>query len=280
MNDQNKLHSFYYTFGTSESFPYQKGWVVVKAKDRVQADELFRSKFPDRTPGILNCSSVYPESLFDSKKNTWPEHWRICHETIVPERTAEDIYESLCEDSHTGTVDISTAITMFLLNKGLGDPMPKSDLLELARKVNAIPSNSEHAYASEETIEAVKTLCRTGLDFSKLSSQDPFYNILSSRVDRSFTPEETRHALLHMSDTAFAQLICDFAEKNRNDLFSGHNRGEVNMSEVASEWVKALRSATNAMSKEIKSLSDTLRDAESRVNAQQVPEHTSKKIGR
>ncbi len=80
------LPSFFYTFGTSESFPYQKGWVKVKAKDREQADQLFRKYFPDKTPGYLNCSSIYTSDLFKSHYLPHcPVDWCLCHATITPD---------------------------------------------------------------------------------------------------------------------------------------------------------------------------------------------------
>lgn len=54
--------NFYYTFGSAEFYPFQNGWIVVKADSRAQADRIFKKHFPCRTPHVLNCADVYNES--------------------------------------------------------------------------------------------------------------------------------------------------------------------------------------------------------------------------
>lgn len=56
---QQAAKSFYFTFGTHPGFPYRLGWVEVKALDMREACEKFRAKYPDRTPGLLNCAFCY-----------------------------------------------------------------------------------------------------------------------------------------------------------------------------------------------------------------------------
>lgn len=60
MNSQK----FYFTYGTSRLFPFRGGWTEVTAKDREEAVALFRIVHPDATPGIVNCSFIYPENEF------------------------------------------------------------------------------------------------------------------------------------------------------------------------------------------------------------------------
>lgn len=74
---------FYYTFGSSEDSPYQGGWVEVHADILLEAHKKFRERFPDRTPGVLNCSDYY-ESL--------PRRFKVdgnlgayCHEELGKE---------------------------------------------------------------------------------------------------------------------------------------------------------------------------------------------------
>ena len=76
---QGNNPTFYYTFGTANSFPFQKGWVAVEAPDRKSADVLFRRHFPDQTPGFLNCSSIFSSTEF---MMGWPKDWQVCHATI------------------------------------------------------------------------------------------------------------------------------------------------------------------------------------------------------
>lgn len=84
-NGKEQLQSFYYTFGTSDSFPYKKGWVEVQAADRKEADSLFRKRFPDVHEGVLNCSSVYTKEQFEATlKQSYAKFpdWKVCHELI------------------------------------------------------------------------------------------------------------------------------------------------------------------------------------------------------
>lgn len=75
----DNLKSFYYTFGTSPMFPYKKGWVEIRANNREEADKVFRSHYPDLTPGYLNCSDVYSSKFFYLHLKGFPEDWKICH---------------------------------------------------------------------------------------------------------------------------------------------------------------------------------------------------------
>lgn len=72
--------AFYFTFGTSESFPFQKGYVKVLAENMDQAIDSFRHHFPDRTPGIWNFSDCYTSESFALMN--MPKDWRICHAII------------------------------------------------------------------------------------------------------------------------------------------------------------------------------------------------------
>ena len=68
--------NFYYTFGSAEFYPFQNGWVVVKADSRAQADRIFKDHFPCRTPNVLNCAFVYSEHQWremDPEKN-WKDY--------------------------------------------------------------------------------------------------------------------------------------------------------------------------------------------------------------
>jgi hypothetical protein len=68
------LEKYYFTFGSDEQFPYQNGWVEVHAENMQEACELFRQKYPDRIPGILNCSSVYTDKEWTDRKIQMPNY--------------------------------------------------------------------------------------------------------------------------------------------------------------------------------------------------------------
>lgn len=84
-----KMETFYFTYGTDKNFPFQGGWTEVHAADRNQAVALFRREHPDRTPGVVNCSSIYTEKQFQDKVlplyKDGDTFWSVCHECITPE---------------------------------------------------------------------------------------------------------------------------------------------------------------------------------------------------
>ena len=55
----------FYTFGTDDRFPFCGGWVEVEAPTMKEAHVVFREHYPDREPGILNCSDYYTEEQFN-----------------------------------------------------------------------------------------------------------------------------------------------------------------------------------------------------------------------
>ena len=52
----------FYTFGSDDRFPFCGGWVEVEAPSMKEAHAIFRANYPDRQPGILNCSDYYTEA--------------------------------------------------------------------------------------------------------------------------------------------------------------------------------------------------------------------------
>lgn len=57
---------FFYTYGTSEHYPFCGGWVEVEAADWNQAHEIYRSYYPDVLPNALNCAFCYTEAQFNA----------------------------------------------------------------------------------------------------------------------------------------------------------------------------------------------------------------------
>ena len=74
--------TFYFSFGTSEHFPHQMGWVEVRAKDRMEACEMFSSHYP-KHDGLINCAFVYDEREWRragmDRENALGH---VCHQTI------------------------------------------------------------------------------------------------------------------------------------------------------------------------------------------------------
>lgn len=93
-----KMETFYFTYGTDKGFPFQGGWTEVHAADRNQAVALFRREHPDRSPGLVNCSSIYTEKHFQDKVlplyKDGDAFWSVCHECITPEGVTYPIKEN------------------------------------------------------------------------------------------------------------------------------------------------------------------------------------------
>ena len=74
--------TFYFSFGANKDYPFQEGWVEVKAADLEQAKALFRSHFPDKRPGLLNCAFVYTAQEWQQTSMAKGAPSQICHQII------------------------------------------------------------------------------------------------------------------------------------------------------------------------------------------------------
>lgn len=84
------MPTFYFTYGT-DGQPFVGGWTEVEAPDGHAACAAFRAYHPDKTEGLLNCSSVYNEEDF-KKTSMWSDSnfGRRCHERITLTRVIND----------------------------------------------------------------------------------------------------------------------------------------------------------------------------------------------
>lgn len=76
------MEKFYFTFGTSEKFPYRGGWVEVLAPNRSAAIKTFQAKHPDVHEGVVNCSDIYTAAQFESSGMVSGNLGASCHETL------------------------------------------------------------------------------------------------------------------------------------------------------------------------------------------------------
>lgn len=75
------LKNYYFTFGTDELFPYERGFLIVKASDMKAAIKKFNQKHPPIRGEIINCSDYYEEDQF--KRYFGDENLGAgCHEVI------------------------------------------------------------------------------------------------------------------------------------------------------------------------------------------------------
>ena len=72
------MNNHYFTFGSSEYYPYCRGYVIVKAENMHEALEKFNARFPPRNDITCNCAFYYAESQW--KKIT--VDMGVCHEII------------------------------------------------------------------------------------------------------------------------------------------------------------------------------------------------------
>lgn len=56
--------NYYFTYGTSEDYPFHGGWSEVTADNIQQAKELFKLAHPCKHENTLNCADVYTEQYF------------------------------------------------------------------------------------------------------------------------------------------------------------------------------------------------------------------------
>ncbi len=66
--------NYYFTFGSSKQFPFQNGYIVVKANDVTQAIALFRVYYPDKNKEIINCSDFYSEDKWNADVKKYYEN--------------------------------------------------------------------------------------------------------------------------------------------------------------------------------------------------------------
>jgi len=57
------MNNYYFTFGSSETFPFQYGWVKVGAKSKQEAIEEYNRNFPPLNENTVNCSFIYGEEF-------------------------------------------------------------------------------------------------------------------------------------------------------------------------------------------------------------------------
>lgn len=80
--DVMRVNKYFYTFGTDSQFPYQRGWVEVRAADWDEAHLKFSTRFPDVHKNVLNCAFYYDERQFIESGMTGGNMREFCHEII------------------------------------------------------------------------------------------------------------------------------------------------------------------------------------------------------
>lgn len=61
-HDEKPTKYFYFSFGSNDKFPYKNGYVVVKAKNELEATKEFKQHCPNRPEtDYINCAFIYPQ---------------------------------------------------------------------------------------------------------------------------------------------------------------------------------------------------------------------------
>ena len=71
---------YFFTYGT-EGQPFFGGWTEVDAPNGHAACAAFRAYHPDKTEGLVNCSSIYETEMY--RKSNFGFR---CHEVIILQR--------------------------------------------------------------------------------------------------------------------------------------------------------------------------------------------------
>ena len=262
----NKLQSFYYTFGTTDSQPYQRGWVEVQAQNRSQADTLFRSRYPDREEGHLNCSSVYDQETFphilDHFYSGSPD-WTVCHDVISlrtrpQDRTPDEIYEFLQETQRSKDLaTVNLGITMYHIasHLKLEKPLTTEELNNLAVKIHDCWLTGTRT--TDDVEYAVWHMLEEG------TTHIGYYENGATH-HTTYSPEAVRQVLLSCDRDIFHFLVnTELGHQATIDL-----RSQDGSDTILGQAIQALDSAEREVTSEkgIPPLADAIRNAEDRTH--------------
>lgn len=71
------MNKYYFSFGSSKQFPYQGGYLVVHARDKIGAIAKYREHYPDVNDNLINCAFIYSEEEWTNISEKGK-----CHEII------------------------------------------------------------------------------------------------------------------------------------------------------------------------------------------------------
>ena len=116
------MAKFYFTYGSDERFPYQRGWTEIEAPDMATACAAFRHFHPDSDPEApcLNCAVIYTEAEFQNTVMYVQANYHDCCRERI---TMTLMREPLDEDNEMGDVAMKP------------DKRKKKLLREIARKL-------------------------------------------------------------------------------------------------------------------------------------------------
>lgn len=126
-----------FSFGDWKDFPYQGGYVIINARTKAEAIREFRSRFPDKTPGTLNCSDIYTDPENIQKFKDSGNFGAGCHLYVNMLKTNSDLLPEFCytviEDKNTFAMLRKGESGYFPINTELAG---NCNLHNLAEKLN------------------------------------------------------------------------------------------------------------------------------------------------
>lgn len=81
-----ELKKFYFTYGTSKSYPFRGGWTLIYAPNISAAAQIFKAYHPCLgESNLLNCCDYYTAEYFE-KSSMYKDGnlGAFCHEVIAP----------------------------------------------------------------------------------------------------------------------------------------------------------------------------------------------------
>ena len=89
------MQKFYFTFGSSPTFPFENGWIIINADCKNDACKYFMNLYPNpRNPDIINCAFIYSEDEF--KDTIMYENGNLgagCHKEYTVKSTIPRVLE-------------------------------------------------------------------------------------------------------------------------------------------------------------------------------------------
>jgi len=132
---------FYITFGSSEHFPYQNGYIIVIATSEKEACEKFREKYPDKTPGIYNFSFIYGKEAWNgiSSSYGYPE------EILGISPKAIEYINAFCQEKFESDADFSDpeAVGVFYTTVDYESETHMDLEIELQNNINLVDMSVE-----------------------------------------------------------------------------------------------------------------------------------------
>lgn len=112
---EDTSNSFYFTFGTNPQFPHGiNEYVKVEARTMHEAEQIFRSVYPDVHENCLNCAFVYTEDEFSQIKNVYYKDVEPVETLTVKDAVLTDKDKAIIDYELSGAGSVYSFMNDFL----------------------------------------------------------------------------------------------------------------------------------------------------------------------